>query len=105
MKTVLRAGAVPAVLLAWAGAARAGGKDLGPDPKEVQALLDKAVAYLKANQQADGSFSPKRAGPGVTALVIAALVRNGVSPKEPVVAKALDYLTKQRKQDGGIYDK
>jgi prenyltransferase beta subunit len=105
MKTVLRAGAVLAVLLASAGAARAGGKDLGPDPREVQALLDKAVAYLKANQQASGAFSPGRAGPGVTALVIAALVRNGVSPKEPVVAKALDYLTKQRKQDGGIYDK
>jgi squalene-hopene/tetraprenyl-beta-curcumene cyclase len=107
MKTLLQTGALFALLLVPIGAARAGGKDkdLGPDPAELKAVLDKAIAYLKANQEASGAFSPKRAGPGITALVVAALARNGVSSKEPVLAKALDYLTKQVQKDGGIYSK
>jgi squalene-hopene/tetraprenyl-beta-curcumene cyclase len=84
--------------------ARAGEKG-GPSAQDVQAVLTKAVAYLKAHQGADGSFSPKVAGPGVTALVAAALLKNGVGPKDPVVEKALDYLEKQVKKDGGVYSK
>ena len=38
-----------------------------PDAKDVQKVLDKAVAFLQSAQAADGSFSPKFAGPGVTA--------------------------------------
>jgi squalene-hopene/tetraprenyl-beta-curcumene cyclase len=75
-----------------------------PDAKEVKAAVNKALAYFKAHQQPDGGFSPKF-GPGVTALVAAALLRNGVSPQEPVVAKALAYLEKKVKEDGGVYDK
>ena len=41
----------------------------------------------------------------MTALVVAALVRNGYSTEDPVVKKALGYLTKKVKKDGGIYDK
>ncbi len=37
---------------------------LGPDPKEVQAVADRAADYLKTSQGKDGSFSPQRAGPG-----------------------------------------
>ncbi|HYT90134.1 MAG TPA: hypothetical protein VEL76_15610 [Gemmataceae bacterium] len=112
MSTLLRAG--PVLVLALlaalalepqvASTARAGEKALGPDPKEVQAVLDKAVGYFQAHQEADGGFSSKRAGPGVTALVAAALLRNGVGPKQPVVAKALGTLAKSAKSDGGIYD-
>jgi squalene-hopene/tetraprenyl-beta-curcumene cyclase len=95
-----------AVLAAARGApTRAADADLGPDPKEVQAVLDKAVAYLKQRQNEDGSFSPKVAGPGISALVAAGLLRNGLSPSEPVVAKTLAYMEKQVKKDGGIYDK
>jgi squalene-hopene/tetraprenyl-beta-curcumene cyclase len=108
MSTLLRAGvlalALPAIALV-APPARAGDKALGPDHKEVQAVLDKALVYLQAQQEADGGFSSKRAGPGVTALVAAALLRNGVSPNQPVVAKALERLAKSIKSDGGIYDK
>lgn len=106
MKKLLPAGAIlAAVLLAPAGLARAGDKDGPPNPREVQAVLDKALAFLKAHQEASGAFSPKVAGPGVTALVAVGLLHNGKSPKEPVVAKALDYLAKRVKKDGGIYDK
>jgi squalene-hopene/tetraprenyl-beta-curcumene cyclase len=79
--------------------------DLGPDPKEVQAIADKAAAYLRANQGADGSFSPQIAGPGISAVVAASLLRNGHSPADPLVAKTLAYLEKKVQKDGGIYDK
>ena len=77
----------------------------GPDPKEVQAVVEKAVAYLKHRQNPDGSFSPEIAGPGISALVVAGLLRNGYSPDDPVVAKTLDYLEKNVQKDGGIYEK
>jgi Squalene-hopene cyclase C-terminal domain/Prenyltransferase and squalene oxidase repeat len=76
-----------------------------PTAKDIQPLLDKALAFLKAQQAGDGSFSAKRAGPGITAVVLAGLLRNGVSPKEPVVERALQHLQKSVQKDGGIYDK
>jgi squalene-hopene/tetraprenyl-beta-curcumene cyclase len=77
----------------------------GPDSKSVRAVLDKAVAFLKANQSKDGSFSAQRTGPGVTALVVAGLVRNGVGPQDPTVARAVSFLESQVQKDGGIYNK
>jgi squalene-hopene/tetraprenyl-beta-curcumene cyclase len=77
----------------------------GPDPKEVQAVVDKAVDYLRKSQSADGSYSARRTGPGVTALVAAGLLRNGRGPDDPVVAKSLAYLEKSVKPDGGVYDR
>ncbi len=76
-----------------------------PDPKAVQAVVDKAVAYLRTTQKPDGSFSPRIAGPGVSALVAASLIRSGFSPKDPLVARTLAYLEKNIHKDGGIYDK
>ena len=102
----MRAGAslllLAAVLAARTPAASAEG---GPDPKDVQALLEKGAAFLKKTQNPDGSFSPKRAGPGISALVATALLRNGYSTDEPTVAKTLGYLEKNIQKDGGIYNK
>ena len=78
---------------------------VGPDAKDVQAVLDKGYAFLKKQQGEDGSWSPRIAGPGVTALVVAALLRNGYAADDPVVAKGLDYLEKNVQKDGGIYNK
>lgn len=77
---------------------------VGPDAKEVQVVRDRAVAYLRKHQAADGSFS-KMFGPGVTALVVAGMARNGSSSDDPLMKKALDYLTGKVQKDGGIYDK
>jgi squalene-hopene/tetraprenyl-beta-curcumene cyclase len=77
----------------------------GPDAKEVQALIDKAHAYLQKHQETDGGFSPKFAGPGVSAVIAAALLRNGYGTDDPVVAGALSFLEKSVKKDGGIYDR
>ena len=76
-----------------------------PDAKDVKAAVEKAVEFLKTRQNDDGSFAPKLGGPGVTALVVAGVIRNGVSPDEPTVAKALAYLEKQVQPDGGVYNK
>ncbi len=106
MKTALCVATVlTAALLASAAAARAGGKESAPSAEEVRAVLDKAATFLRSHQEASGAFSPKRAGPGITALVAAGLLRAGRPENDPVVAKALQYLQKQVKKDGGIYDR
>src|SRR5262249_53387633 len=91
------------LLVAGSGAARAAGD--APDAKEVKAVVEKAHDFLKSRQADDGSFSAKRAGPGVTGLIAAALLRNGYGPDDPVVSKALAYLEKKVQKDGGIYDR
>ena len=106
MKPLLRAAlALSVALVTLPGRARAGEKTDAPSPQEVQAVLDKALAFLKAHQEPSGAFSPKRAGPGIAALVAAGLLKSGASAREPVVAKALAYLQKSVKPDGGVYDK
>ncbi len=77
----------------------------GPDAKELKELTDKAIAFLKKQQKADGSFSDPRMAAGVTALAVAALVKNGVGPEDEAVSKSLKYLEKLVKKDGGIYGK
>ena len=62
----------------------------------------KAVAFLETQQAPDGSFSAQH-GPSVTALVATALIRNGRSVDEPIVAKALGYVVQHAQDDGGIY--
>ena len=76
-----------------------------PSPAELKAVLDQAYESLKAKQGEDGSFAPKLGGPGITALTAAALIRSGRTPDDPVVAKALSYLEKSVKKDGGVYDR
>jgi squalene-hopene/tetraprenyl-beta-curcumene cyclase len=85
--------------------AESGDPATAPSAKELQAVVDKAINYLKSSQGADGSFSPKIAGPGITALVVAGLVRNGVGSQDPMAAKALAYLESQVQKDGGVYNK
>jgi len=76
---------------------------VGPDAKQYQAVVNKAIHYLQVKGQAeDGSYSAK-AGPGITALVTTGLLKNGRSVNDPQVAKALKYLEGFVQKDGGIY--
>ena len=68
---------------------------------DVAAMRARGIAFLKAHQSDDGSFSPQL-GPGVTALVTFALLRSGLSASDPDVSEALAYLEKQVQADGGI---
>ena len=66
-------------------------------------ITQKAIGYLESKGQADdGTFSIE-AGPGITALVVTGLIRNGVELDNPTVAKGLKALAGFVKPDGGIY--
>jgi squalene-hopene/tetraprenyl-beta-curcumene cyclase len=73
--------------LAWGG--RPAWSASAPD---VDALMGRAVAFLKGRQDAKGGWSTARE-PGITALVVTALLRSKrVTPADPVVTRALAYL-------------
>ncbi len=92
-----------AVLGASALAALAGRPSFAADEPSAQALMSKAVAFLKPRQSEDGSWSSSRKEPGITALVVAALLKSKqVTPDEPVVAKALGYLQPLVDPSGGV---
>jgi squalene-hopene/tetraprenyl-beta-curcumene cyclase len=57
------------------------------------AVVGKAIAYLKAAQNADGSWGTPPRNRGVTGIVITGLLQTGkVTPDDPVVAKGLKYI-------------
>jgi len=71
-------------------------------PAQLAPLVERGIAFLAARQDEDGSYS-SFAGTGVTSLITTALLRNGRSPGDPLIAKSLVYLQTQVKDDGGIY--
>ncbi len=101
---LLRHAPAPMLLaVAVAVAPLAAAEPVGPDTQQYHNTVSKAINYLRTQGQAeDGSFS-SHAGPGVTALVTTSLLQNGLSPSDPMVAKALQYLQGFVREDGGIY--
>jgi squalene-hopene/tetraprenyl-beta-curcumene cyclase len=90
-------------LLAAAPAAGAPESPAGVDVRTYEQIAAQAISYLRVKGQAeDGSYS-RHAGPGVTALVTTALLRHGLRPEEPQVAKSLRYLESLVQPDGGVY--
>jgi len=94
------AAASPVALSALPFAAAAPGAD------DLKPVVDKAVGFLTKAQKPDGNFAsnPRAGEPGLTALIAAALVRNGVPADNAVVAKAMKYLESKVQKDGGVYD-
>lgn len=84
------------------------------DPKnlslrnEVQTAIDRGLAYLKAQQKPDGSWSNAE-HPALTAMPVVAFQRepSGANLKTPpdFLLKSYDYLRGFAKPDGGIYGK
>ncbi len=66
-------------------------KRFGPDPKEWEAVVAKAIDFLKGTQDAKGGWSTNQS-PGVTGVVLTGLLKAGMSPKDPVAEKALKYI-------------
>jgi hypothetical protein len=68
------------------------------DPKRIDAAIDKAVAWVKGKQEADGSWSSDGAGHtsvfkmGYSALCTFALLKGGVKRNDPLINKAFAYL-------------
>lgn len=64
--------------------------------------VDRAIDFLQSKAQApDGSYSAY-AGPGVTAVVTAAILRHGRAADDPLVAKSLKYLEGFVQADGAV---
>ncbi len=67
-------------------------------------LIERGIAFLRPRQDAKGGWSTERE-PGVTALVVTALLRSGqVAPADPSVQKALSYLEGFIGPKGGLSD-
>jgi squalene-hopene/tetraprenyl-beta-curcumene cyclase len=71
-------------------------------PATLDEAVSRAIAYFEHAQADDGSYSAS-SGPGISAIVASALMRNGRTVNDPVVARALKYLEGSRHKDGGIY--
>ena len=81
--------------LAW-------GSTLQAAEADREALVAKAVNFLRSRQDEEGAYS-KETGPAVTALVATALLKQGRTTADPMVDKAVKYVLKFVRDDGGIY--
>jgi squalene-hopene/tetraprenyl-beta-curcumene cyclase len=76
-------------------------KAVGPDPKEWERVVDKAVTYFRKTQGDDGSWSGKES-PGVTGIVVTGLLQTGrVGPKDPMIEKGLKYIESLINRESG----
>ncbi len=102
---------VSAAVLSLAGGALAQPSQAITD-ETVQQAIEKGVKYLWSTQLADGSWAtvnaanvfvdgkplPMEYKVGPTAICVYALLESGVSPAEPKLAKALEYLAKEQSE-------
>jgi squalene-hopene/tetraprenyl-beta-curcumene cyclase len=72
------------------------------DGARLKAAREKGIEFLRVSQAADGSWTTNRT-PGISGLVIAALLDSGAKVDDPTVAKALQHLETYIQKDGGIY--
>jgi squalene-hopene/tetraprenyl-beta-curcumene cyclase len=71
-------------------------------PATTDQMIDRALAFLRPRQDAKGGWSTQRE-PGITALVVTAILRSGrVTSEDPVVTKALRYLEGFLGPKGGL---
>ncbi len=94
--------------LSWYGSGLASAADQSSptprvDPGTYRTAVDRATTFLRTKGQApDGSYAGS-SGPGPTAVVTTALLRQGVGVDDPLASKSLKYLEGLRHEDGGIY--
>jgi squalene-hopene/tetraprenyl-beta-curcumene cyclase len=74
----------------------------GADAAAAPKLIGRGVTFLRPRQDAKGGWSTQRE-PGVTALVVTALLRSGrVAHEDPTITKALTYLESFIGPNGGV---
>ncbi|MCL2120338.1 MAG: terpene cyclase/mutase family protein, partial [Planctomycetaceae bacterium] len=68
-----------------------------------QQMIDRAVTFLRTQQQANGSFTTNpRSGVGQSAIATVGLLKAGIAPDDPMVKKALEYLMTFAKENGAF---
>lgn len=72
-------------------------------PRKPEQMVTQAITFLTGKAMADDGSYNAAAGPGVTALVVTAILKHGRSPDDPAVAKSLKYIQSFVREDGGIY--
>src|SRR5262249_55825519 len=72
------------------------------DAAELAKGRQSALQFRRTTQADDGSWTSSTA-PGISGLVTTALLKNGVSPDDPMAKKALAHLATFVQEDGGIY--
>ena len=71
---------------------------------KAQTAIDKALAYLKSQQQPDGGWQKNQEPPAMTALVLRAMLQSGkYDATHPDVKKGLDKLLSYQLENGGIF--
>src|SRR2546426_2198098 len=65
---------------------------VGPDLKEWQTVVDKAIKFVESTQDENGGWSTDKS-PGVTGVVLTGLLKTGrITAKDPVAERALKYI-------------
>ena len=71
-------------------------------------MIDRAVAYLRTQQEASGGWNTNPDGPdlpAITGLVVTGMVLgDALEPDDPTINAAVEYILSFRQPDGGIYD-
>jgi squalene-hopene/tetraprenyl-beta-curcumene cyclase len=72
--------------------AKAAAKKVGPDPQQWDAVVNKAIAYLRSVQNANGSWGDKQQI-GITGIVLTGLLKTGkVGRTDPMIERGLEYV-------------
>src|SRR5262249_387095 len=74
----------------------------GINTTKVTEAQARAIDFLRTTQSDDGSWTTNQT-PGISGLVIAALLESGLSVDDPTVQNALKNLSSYVQADGGIY--
>jgi squalene-hopene/tetraprenyl-beta-curcumene cyclase len=77
---------------------------IGPDPKQYDEVVAKAIHYLRTKGQAEDGSYRGATSPAVTALITTGILRSGRPVDDPLVAKSLKYLEGFVQPDGGVYE-
>ena len=102
--TTTRRGFLSRTGLALGGVVLGGRTARSAETPDSNAMIDKAVGFLRGRQDAKGGWSTDRE-PGITALVVTALLRSKrVTPADPAVMKGLAYLEGFLSPKGGLPD-
>ena len=84
------------------GSASGAERAVGPSPAELQKMRKGAINFLRTTQADNGGWTSEKV-PGISGLVVYALLESGLSPDDPTVAKGLKHLRSFVQKDGGIY--